>query len=101
MMTVPKSMNVTKNIEDYTPNPYSQSQTLRRFILSRAKGRILKFARLHRAKVARTENKRGHRPSVQIVRRLVRSAAATFEMRSNLFENVHYFLAVFYTVRSS
>jgi hypothetical protein len=25
------------------------------------------------------------------VRRLVRSAAATFEIRSNLFENVHYF----------
>ncbi len=40
-------------------------------------------------KVARAENKRGHRPSFKIVRRLVRSAAATFEIRSNLFENVH------------
>ena len=42
------------------------------------------------AKVARAENKRGRRPSVQIVRRLVRSAAATFEIRSNLFENVRH-----------
>ncbi len=29
------------------------------------------------------------RSSFKIVRRLVRSAAATFEIRSNLFENVH------------
>ncbi|OGM28679.1 hypothetical protein A2873_05695 [Candidatus Woesebacteria bacterium RIFCSPHIGHO2_01_FULL_42_80] len=40
-------------------------------------------------KVARAENKRGRRPSFRIVRRLVRSAAATFEIRSNLFKNVH------------
>ena len=42
-----------------------------------------------RAKVARAENKRGQRPSFKIVRWLVRSAAATFEIRSNLFKNVH------------
>ena len=42
-----------------------------------------------RAKIARAENKRGRRPSAQIMRRLVRSADATFEIRSNLLKNVH------------
>jgi hypothetical protein len=52
---------------------------------------ILRFSFFRFQRNVRADFLRGRRLSVQIVRRLARSAAATFEMSSNLFENVHYF----------
>ena len=49
----------------------------------------MRFSLFRFRRNVRADFLRGRRPSVQIVRRLVRSAAATFEIRSNLFENVH------------